>query len=566
MTNHLLIEAEKFHRRGEFDRAENGYLSFLKDNPADTPCLHALAILYAQLGNYKEAFARVYQALEINPHNATFHNTLGNLFLKSGEMDQAVDAYKNAIKKHPTYATPYNNLGNIYYRQEKYNAAKNAFDKAILYNPQFSDAYFHLSLVHLRQDEINLAVSHLQKALTLSPNSPKILSQLAEIYLEQELYDKAEPLLYQRLNLPPEDPNTFHSLALLHFQKRDYKKALLHFERALASNKHFDLIKQHIANTLLQLGDLTGALGYYHQQLSDAPTIETYYNIACILMMQERRKDAITYFDQVLAKDPNHLAAHVNMGNVYLREGMRSRAQASFQKALKIAPDDKEIGHILAALTQSCAPKKAPAIYTERLFDQYAPYYEQHLTQHLNYHVPNLLFESVTHEKNITKANWHVLDLGCGTGLCGIYFQNLANKLIGIDLSSNMLAIAKQKDLYHELIEQDIVDALSHFNHIDLIVAGDVLTYLGDLTLFFDRCNQALKKGGLLVFTVEKSFGSKDYILQETIRYAHHKSYITTLANQQGFKILRLDNCVIRKDHHKPIEGYLVLLEAGHHI
>ena len=43
------------------------------------------------------------------------------------------------------------------------------------------------------------------------------------------------------------------------------------------------------------------------------------------------------------------------------------------------------------------------------------------------------------------RTTYRILDLGCGTGLCGPLFKPMASTLIGIDLSEKMIAQAAQK-------------------------------------------------------------------------------------------------------------------------
>lgn len=50
-----------------------------------------------------------------------------------------------------------------------------------------------------------------------------------------------------------------------------------------------------------------------------------------------------------------------------------------------------------------------------------------------------------------------VLDVGCGTGLSGLALKTLGVDVIdGVDLSPEMLAEAKKKDVYHGLYEADL--------------------------------------------------------------------------------------------------------------
>ena len=55
-----------------------------------------------------------------------------------------------------------------------------------------------------------------------------------------------------------------------------------------------------------------------------------------------------------------------------------------------------------------------------------------------------------------------IMDLGCGTGLFGIEIRQFCEHLEGVDLSEKMLDKAKEKNIYNNLIKQDILDYLSN--------------------------------------------------------------------------------------------------------
>ena len=77
-----------------------------------------------------------------------------------------------------------------------------------------------------------------------------------------------------------------------------------------------------------------------------------------------------------------------------------------------------------------------------------------------------------------------ILDLGCGTSLTGE--KNSAShctNLEGIDLSKNMLEIAKSRNVYDKLDHVDIVEYLSNaMLDFDYFIATDVFIYVGDLS------------------------------------------------------------------------------------
>ena len=194
------------------------------------------------------------------------------------------------------------------------------------------------------------------------------------------------------------------------------------------------------------------------------------------------------------------------------------------------------------------------------MFDQYASYYDKHLTESLKYRVPQRLHEEIYQIiKDENKIEWFTLDLGCGTGLCGELFKEFSTRLIGIDISQEMVSAAQTKNIYDQLLVADIEHGLKEYREVDLILAADVFTYIGELNGIFSEVKRALKKTGLFAFSVEKT-DKIPFELQPTIRYAHSRAYLESLIEKHQFKIIKFDETVLRMQKDAPIHGYLVIL------
>ena len=340
---------------------------------------------------------------------------------------------------------------------------------------------------------------------------------------------------------------------------RDYENAKSQFEKVLMLDHTHREVNQYLANTLLEFSEHEKAMHYYFRQLEKNPYFETYYNLGVLLMMKERLREALLYFDRATLLEPNDIATLLNRGNIYLKQNELPLAMECYEKANQLKPNDAEITHILSALKQDSVANKAPDDFISHLFDQYAPYYDVHLTDRLEYDVPKKMLSVIQCETpHFSEQKNKIVDIGCGTGLCGAIFKPFAKNLIGIDLSEQMLALAREKSLYDELIQEDIEVALEKFSGVDLIVSGDVFAYIGELETTFKNAFNALVDHGLFIFTVEKTY-EPTFILQPSIRYAHSKNYLESLIQRTGFELLRLDNLQLRKQKNAWIEGYLVL-------
>ncbi len=162
-----------------------------------------------------------------------------------------------------------------------------------------------------------------------------------------------------------------------------------------------------------------------------------------------------------------------------------------------------------------------------------------------------------------SRVSWTVLDLGCGTGLCGLLFRNVARRLIGIDLSPRMIEKARERGVYDELHVDELTEYLARLEKwVDLIVAADVLVYIGDLAPVLANARRALKAGGLFAFFVEHADGD-DFALLPSERFVHGTGYVTRQTSAAGFAIETVDRATLRKEGRGPIVGDVYLLRLN---
>jgi predicted TPR repeat methyltransferase len=155
-----------------------------------------------------------------------------------------------------------------------------------------------------------------------------------------------------------------------------------------------------------------------------------------------------------------------------------------------------------------------------------------------------------------------IIDLGCGTGLCGELFRPFARHQIGIDLAPKMIEKSRARGVYDELEEQDVTVALAKRPRaVDLILAADVFIYVGGLDSVFEAAAGALRPGGLLAFTIE-SEETGAFTLRASRRYAHSARYIRQLASTWSFSEVSMQDAVIRTEKQVPMQGKVIVLRS----
>lgn len=91
-----------------------------------------------------------------------------------------------------------------------------------------------------------------------------------------------------------------------------------------------------------------------------------------------------------------------------------------------------------------------------------------------------------------------VLEIGCGTG--DLLHETRASRGVGIDISQNMLDIAKRKYPNLEFLNGD-ADALKFQNRFSYIIASDLIGYLKDIEKFFSQLTKVTDSRSRVVIT-----------------------------------------------------------------
>jgi predicted TPR repeat methyltransferase len=271
-----------------------------------------------------------------------------------------------------------------------------------------------------------------------------------------------------------------------------------------------------------------------------------------------RDDEAIAAYRRAMQADPRLPQPYLNLGRLAGARGDRALAAECFKAGLENHPGDPTFEHLVAAAAGDNTAR-APAGYVTALFDGFAPQFEHHLAQDLQYRVPEALAQLVRPALQAL-AGARVIDLGCGTGLVGIALAMAGAQITGVDLSPRMLEIAAGRGVYAHLEQGDLVEILERTPaaSVQAVVAADVFIYVGDLAAAFASVARVLAPGGVFALSVEGLAGGS-YRLQPSGRYAHSPEYLRSLAAQTGLQERSLEPARIRREARGHAEGWLAL-------
>ena len=520
--------AAELHRKGDLAAAERLYLQLLDARPDRPDVLYSLGVLRRQQGRFPEALSSIGGALKKSPKflAALFeHAVVLQALDRPGE---AVASYDKALAIKPDCLEALYNRGNALRELNRNAGALASYDKALAIKPNFPEA------------------------LNNRGNSLRDLGRAAEALSSYDQALAVKPIYAEALNN--------RGTALRELNRA--AEAIASFDKALTIKPAYAEALYNRGNALRDLNRAAEALASFDQALAINPCdAGALYSRGNALQDMERGAEALASYDKALAINPGLAEAWFDRGVVLQGLKRPEEAVAAYRQALAKGGDAEVIQFALASLGAEAAPVMAPKKFVAELFDQCADRFEGRLVGKLKYQAPDLLFDLVG--RFVSSGKLDILDLGCGTGLAGARVHPFARTLTGVDLSSNMLKIARQRQIYDDLICGELVEFLgTRPKSFDMAIATDVFIYIGDLSRVFHGVRGALRDGGLFGFSVEAS-EEKDFVLRSTCRYAHSVTYLRKLAESHQFYVEAIESMVIRQQDGSDVVGYLAVLRSS---
>jgi predicted TPR repeat methyltransferase len=429
------------------------------------------------------------------------------------------------------------------------------------------------------------------KAFRLSPRRADVDKALA-LHRGGRLDDAKR--LYERIvAADPRNASVWHFLGVLQHQLGDSDRGLASITRAVDLDPRYADAWNNLGNINRELNRYAAALAAYQRAVEIAPRhADAWNNIGVMRSGRGEYAEASEAYARAVETDPGHLAAWQNRGNLaarleefdtsiaayrhaielrpgdtraydglsraLYRAGRIDEAVAVYHEWLAADPDNAVARHMLTACTGAEAPARASDNFVRETFDAFAGSFDRVLDQ-LEYRAPTLIAEFLDRDTPRADRALAIADAGCGTGLCAEFLRPRALRLVGVDLSPGMLAQAKRRESYDELHEAELASWLTaRSSEFDLIVSADTLCYFGALEGAVNGAAGALRRGGRLVFTVERAAHDvQDYHLDATGRYSHAEGYVRRILAGAGLEEIAIEHVVLRRERGKEVHGLL---------
>jgi predicted TPR repeat methyltransferase len=434
-------------------------------------------------------------------------------------------------------------------------------------------------LLLLREGRVTEALAELDTAIGRAPDVVGLRICRAEARMQVNELAAAAADAAEAVILSPRATQAKAMLGVILLEMGRPIDAIACLAEAVAADPRRPAYRQGLAKAQECAGDQATAAATLREGIRLAPDCIELRTAAIMLVMRQRDFEAAAEIAGAARRDGIADACVFGLlGHALSSLGRHAEALDAYADALKLAPEDPYVRHLVRAGGVLPDAERAPAEYLQAVFDGYAERFETHLIE-LGYRIPGVVRAALLEHLALDPAAGDqprigpVLDLGCGTGFLAVVLSDLPlGPLTGVDVSAGMLRQAAAKNLYAALHEADI-EAFLAASKPDwaVLLAADVLIYFGAVERVLALAHAALRRHGLFVFSAEEmdqdtaAPAERGWRLGRQGRYSHTADYLRDAAVAAGFRVRELRRETVRYEAGAPVPGLLMVLERVRH-
>ena len=493
--------------------------------------------------------------------------------LERGDPERAADLLASYCTQGVAGARHWFLLGTARGMQGDAAGAEQALREALRFDPSSPQILMNLGRAVHEQGRLEEAAKILQEVLAIAPAHGRARTALIDILIRMNRLVEAEANCDVLITSSGDERVVASACVLLarvRKERGDTAAAIRACDRAIQVDRGFAPAYLNKGILLRAVGDDRSALECFETGCRMAPENDRLWYMRGLTAISLRQLEAAAESLQTaFGLNPADVAIGSQLASVYRHLRRLPESVEISRKILAVDPDNARARFYVQAfdevqgklVAQRIPPDVAEATYADK---DVGRHFEASLKGGLEYRAPEVLEGAVREVCGGHPGSLDILEIGCGTGLCGSRVADLARRLVGTDLSASMLDVAREKDAYTDLYVADLVDVLSDAsNDYDLVIAMDVLCYFGDLTDIFSKCRNALRPDGVFAFSVEKPDGDEPWVLHPYGHFVHSLGHIRSVAKQTGFEESFVREMVLRREALEPRVGYVCLYRRG---
>jgi len=249
--------------------------------------------------------------------------------------------YEN--KELPKTAEEMIELGDSQLVQGKQDEALYQYVKAADQDNKSDTALYKIGDIHANRGNEALAIRAYEMALNINPDNAEANEGLAILLLNKREYENARNHLAKaEASGAAITWRVYNSLGVISDLEKDYKQAIVYYEKALTVQPQMPLILNNMGYSHYMSGDWASAEKYYRKAvLNDEFFERAWRNLGLLYVRKADYDDAVSAFTQVEGLPE----AYNDIGFICMLNGKHEISEAFFKRAIKLAPRYYELAN-----------------------------------------------------------------------------------------------------------------------------------------------------------------------------------------------------------------------------
>lgn len=265
-------------------------------------------------GNLPQAIALAETLARSHPASYVVWNLLGAALAQSGRTAPAVDAFRRAVALDPGQPDGARNLGRALLTLDRPDEALTVLAGVTRLRPDDAEAHNLTGSALMALRRTDEAVDCFGRALALRPDYPDALNNHGNALLTQGQAEQAEGQFLRALAIQPDHVQALNNLGNALVEQGRHAEAVTAYSRALAVRPDDGDALANLGAAQTALGRANEALATLNRAVEVAPRLAlAHFNMGNLMVDRNQHEVAVAAYRQVLALQPDHVAAEAKM-------------------------------------------------------------------------------------------------------------------------------------------------------------------------------------------------------------------------------------------------------------
>ncbi|MCB0404498.1 MAG: tetratricopeptide repeat protein [Bdellovibrionales bacterium] len=328
----FVIRGETYYQQKDADKTFLYIQAAHILDPNDGSILLRLGELIEENAVYYEDFLRVVsfyeRAIDKDATLAKAYIKLGLLETEQYNLDRGYQLLLQAKALAPDERDTRVALGKHFYKRQDYSRALDEFLAASQIKDDDSEVLYYAGKMRLlfTRDQ-RQAMGFFEQSFKADPLNYDALVEWLKLKVSNFEKNFAIKLVKNLIEKDPSNPNYYWALGSVYAENKDYKKAILLYQRALDLNREDSKIRLALGRALEADGAIDKAvLEYRIASRLNRRNLEGFYRAAELLIGQKKYDEAEEVLRILIETSPKYPGAHLNLSRVYRATNKKEEA------------------------------------------------------------------------------------------------------------------------------------------------------------------------------------------------------------------------------------------------